>query len=224
MATATPAYERVKVFSAAIRIFHWLRALSIVILTASGFYISWPYLVGADTTDVLVQGWIRYAHLVCGFILCAVTLVRAYLYFFSKSDIERRSFQDVKNYRSWIIQLKSYFWIGGLEHKGVYGPLQYVTYLAVTLLAVFMCITGLTLYANVYHQGMGGALWGATSWVTEAFGGLAWVRILHHYVTWAFIIFLVIHIYMAVWMGIRFKHNAVDAIVSGYDYHPKHTD
>ncbi|QSX32027.1 Ni/Fe-hydrogenase, b-type cytochrome subunit [Shewanella avicenniae] len=222
MATTTPDYERVKVFSAAIRIFHWLRALSIVILTVTGFYISWPYLVGADTTDVLLQGWIRYGHLVCGFTLCAVTLVRAYLFFFSKSDIERRSFADVKNFRSWIIQIKSYFWIGHLDHKGVYGPLQFMTYLGVSLMAAFMCLTGLILYANVYHEGLGGALWSSAAWLTQVFGGLAWVRILHHYVTWGFIIFLLIHIYMAVWMGIRFKHNAVDAIVSGYDYHPKH--
>ncbi|MGS0730811.1 Ni/Fe-hydrogenase, b-type cytochrome subunit, partial [Shewanella sp. 0m-11] len=32
---------------------------------------------------------------------------------------------------------------------------------------------------------------------------------------------VVIHVYMAVWSGIRFKHNSVDSIVSGYDYHKK---
>jgi Ni/Fe-hydrogenase 1 B-type cytochrome subunit len=57
-------------------------------------------------------------------------------------------------------------------------------------------------------------------WMTPMFGGLAFVRELHHWLTWGFIIFLLIHIYMAVWCGIRFKHNSVDSIISGYDYHP----
>ncbi|GGY91440.1 Ni/Fe-hydrogenase, b-type cytochrome subunit [Shewanella fodinae] len=221
MTTANVAYKQEKVFSAAIRAFHWLRALSIVILVASGFYIAWPYLVGADSTDVLLQGWIRFVHLACGFTLCAITISRAYLFFFGKSDIERRSVRDVIRPQSWMAQIKTYLWMGHLDKAGVYGPLQFMTYFAISLMAALMCITGLVMYANVFHQGLGGALWSTASWITESMGGLAMVRLWHHYITWGFVIFLVIHIYMAVWYGIRFKHNAVDAIVSGYDYHPE---
>ncbi|KFZ38483.1 hydrogenase [Shewanella mangrovi] len=220
MATAEVSYKQEKIFSAAIRIFHWLRALAITALVATGFYISWPFVVGAESTDILVQGWIRFAHLIFGFILCAITLARAYLYFFSKSDIERRSMKDVMSVNSWITQLKSYLWMGKLNKAGVYGPLQYVTYLMVSVMAFLICISGLILYANVYHEAFGGALWSIASWCTAQLGGLAWVRIWHHYITWVFVIFVVIHVYMAVWTGIRFKHNSVDAIVSGYDYHP----
>ena len=120
----------------------------------------------------------------------------------------------------WIVQLKSYLWMGKLNKAGVYGPLQFMTYLAVSVMAAVICITGLVLYANVYHQGMGGWLWDISGWLTAQMGGLAMVRIWHHYLTWAFVIFVVIHVYMAVWTGIRFKHNSVDSIVSGYDYHP----
>ena len=209
---------RTLVFSPAIRIFHWLRALSILVLVVTGFYISWPFLVTPDSSDVLVQGWIRFAHLMGGFLLTAITLVRFYLYFFSRSDIERRSFRDVMSIKSWITQLKSYLWMGHLHKVGVYGPLQFVTYVAISLVAVVICITGLVLYANVYHEGLGGMLWGSAAWITAQMGGLAQLRIWHHYLTWAFVIFVVIHVYMAVWSGIRFKHNSVDSIVSGYDY------
>ncbi len=221
MDTQHVPYERVFVFSAAIRIFHWLRALSILVLVITGFYIAWPFLVAPDSSDILVQGWIRLVHLVFGFILCAITLARVYLYFFSHSDIERRSMQDVMSLNSWIVQLKSYRWTGHLDKKGVYGPLQYVTYFAVSVVAILICITGIVLYANVYHQGLGGLLGGFANWVVAMMGGLAPVRIWHHYFTWVFIIFVVIHVYMAIWSGIRFRHNSVDPIVSGYDYHPK---
>ncbi|BDM64087.1 Ni/Fe-hydrogenase, b-type cytochrome subunit [Shewanella sp. NFH-SH190041] len=214
-------YVRQHIFSGVIRICHWLRAMSIVALVITGFYIAWPFLVAPQSSDVLVQGWIRLAHEIFGFVLIAVTLTRAYLFFFSKDDIERKSLKDVMSVKSWITQLKSYLWMGHLPHAGVYGPLQFVTYLGITLAAVFMCITGLVLYANVYHLGIGGALWEPAMWITQLMGGLAEVRVWHHYITWAFIIFVVIHVYMAVWMGIRFKHNSVDSIVSGYDYHPE---
>ncbi|MGL4473987.1 MAG: Ni/Fe-hydrogenase, b-type cytochrome subunit [Shewanella sp.] len=220
MTTQTVLYVRQHIFSGAIRAFHWLRALAIVALVITGFYIAWPFLAMPSSSDVLVQGWIRVVHLICGFVLVAITVARAYLFFFSKSDIERRSFKDVISAKRWIGQLKSYLWMGHEPHTGVYGPLQFVVYLGITLAAVFMCVTGLVLYANVYHEGLGGALWTPAMWVTQLMGGLAEVRVWHHYITWAFIIFVVIHVYMAVWMGIRFKHNSVDSIVSGYDYHP----
>ncbi len=221
MDTQHVPYERAFIFSAAIRVFHWLRALSILVLVITGFYIAWPFLVAPSNSDVLVQGWVRFTHLVFGFLLCAITLVRVYLYFFSRSDIERRSMKDVMSVKSWIVQLKSYLWMGHLHKKGIYGPLQYVTYLAVSIVAILICITGIALHANVYHEGLGGLLKGFADWVTAIMGGQAPVRIWHHYLTWVFIIFTMIHVYMAVWSGIRFKHNSVDAIVSGYDYHPK---
>lgn len=215
-------HNRKLIFTPAIRIFHWLRALAILVLVITGFYISWPFLVAPESSDVLVQGWIRFAHIVFGFLLTSITLVRFYLYFFSRNNIERKSFKDVLSFNSWIVQLKSYIWMGNLHKAGVYGPLQFMTYVAISFVALIFCITGLVLYANVYHLGVGGLLGGVSDWLTALCGGLANLRTFHHYLTWAFIIFVVIHVYMAVWSGIRFKHNSVDSIVSGYDYHKDH--
>lgn len=215
-------HTRDLIFSPAIRIFHWLRALSILVLVITGFYISWPFLVAPETNDIQVQSYIRFAHLVFGFALTAITLVRFYLFFFGKSDIERRSFRDVSSVGSWVKNLKSYLWMGHLNKAGVYGPLQFTTYAVISLMALLICITGLVLYANVYHLGMGGMMWDAAAWITAQMGGLAQIRIWHHYMTWVFIIFVLVHVYMAVWSGIRFKHNSVDSIISGYDYHKKH--
>ncbi len=177
MATQSAPYQRELVFGAAIRIFHWLRALAILVLVITGFYISWPFLVAPESSDVLVQGYIRAAHQIFGFLLVSITLVRAYLFFFGKSDIERRSFKDVLSPKSWLTQLKSYLWMGHLDKAGVYGPLQFVTYFAISVVAFLICVTGLVLYANVYHQGLGGMLGGMANWVTMMMGGLAPVRI-----------------------------------------------
>ena len=75
-------HTRHYIFTPAIRIFHWLRALSIFVLIITGFYLAWPFLVAPSSTDVLVQGWLRFAHIVFGFTLTAVTIARFYLFFF----------------------------------------------------------------------------------------------------------------------------------------------
>ncbi|WP_298445462.1 Ni/Fe-hydrogenase, b-type cytochrome subunit [uncultured Ferrimonas sp.] len=213
-------HSRDYVFSPAIRVFHWLRALAIIILVITGFYIAWPFMMPYGGSDNLQQGWFRFAHLIFGFVLCGITLARFYLYFFSKSDVERRSWQDVMNINSWITQLKSYVWMGKLHKKGVYGPLQYMTYLATTGVIVVMCVTGIALHANVYHDGFAELMMPFAEWVIVCFGGLAPVREIHHFLTWVFVIFFFVHVYMAIWSGIRFRHNSVDSIISGYDYHP----
>ncbi|BDY06328.1 MULTISPECIES: Ni/Fe-hydrogenase, b-type cytochrome subunit [unclassified Ferrimonas] len=213
-------HSRDYIFTPVIRICHWLRALSIVLLVISGFYISWPFLVQYGGPDNLMQGWVRFGHLVAGFILVAITIIRAYLYFFSKSDIERRSFRDVISPKKWIENLMAYGYMGNMHKSGVYGPLQYMTYFALTMVIVVMCVTGLILHAHVYHEGLGGAFMPIAEALIPMFGTLAFVRELHHFLTWVFVIFMVIHVYMAVFSGIRFKHNSVDSIVSGYDYHP----
>ncbi|WP_256384024.1 Ni/Fe-hydrogenase, b-type cytochrome subunit [Photobacterium toruni] len=219
MSTDTVLYKRSYVFSFVIRLCHWLRAFAIFGLVITGFYIAWPFLVAPNSTNVLEQGWIRLAHEVLGFILIAVTLIRLYLFFFSHSNVERRSIQDIISPKSWVKQIKAYFWMGNAPHRGAYGPLQLMVYAGISIAAIFMCVTGLTLYANVYHLGIGGMMWEPAQWVAYAMGGLDEVRKWHHYITWAFIIFVLIHVYMVIWTGIRFRNGSADAIMSGYDYH-----
>ncbi len=47
-------------------------------------------------------------------------------------------------------------------------------------------------------------------------GGLAMVRELHHIFMWVFIIFLPVHIYLAVFNSVYGKSGAMDSIISGY--------
>ena len=212
-------YEREMVFPLSVRILHWLRAFAIVALALTGAYIAWPFFMRAGDTNTLVQGWIRYVHLLVGFVFIGVTLVRGYLFLFAKETRERASFKDLISIKSWITQMKSYFWVGHLDKAGIYGPLQLTAYAGITVLAILASITGLVLYAYVYHHGLGGALRPAADMVVNLAGGLARVRYWHHVLAWAFVIFIPIHIYMVVWTGLRFKHNSVEVIITGYNYH-----
>ena len=210
------------VYSSSNRILHWMRAIVITGLIVTGFYIADPFLTPEGSTDKLMYAeWTKW-HLIFGFILIASGILRIYLFFFGKdSDGELRSLKDVFSLKSWLIQLKSYFFIGELKKKGLYGPLQFFTYTVIMLLVVISAITGLILYVHVYHQGLGGLLYEPMRAIEAWMGGLTNVRYVHHIAVWGFLIFIPIHIYMVIWAAIRFKHAALDVMFTGYDYHLK---
>lgn len=210
------------VYSSTNRILHWIRALVITGLIVTGFYIADPFLTSGDSTDKLLYAeWTQW-HLILGFILISSGLLRIYLFFFGKdSDGELRSLKDVFSIKSWVTQLKSYFFIGELRKKGLYGPLQFLTYTAIMLLLIITSVTGLVLYVHVYHQGLAGWLNEPMRAVEAWMGGLATVRYIHHIAVWGFLIFIPIHIYLVIWSAIRFKHAALDVMFTGYDYHLK---
>lgn len=208
-------------FSFWLRVTHWVRAIAIIILTASGFYIAYPFIAPAHNggepvnfLNALFRSW----HIIFGFLLISVTLGKFYLFFFDKqSKVERASFNDFINPKVWINQIKYYLLIGKHPHgKGVYNPLQFMAYVGVYGAIILISLTGLILYIHVYHQGMGGMLYDILRPVEAMFGGLAWVRQLHHIAMWIFIIFLPIHIYLAVFNSVYGKSGAMDSIFSGY--------
>ncbi|AXX86846.1 Ni/Fe-hydrogenase, b-type cytochrome subunit [Malaciobacter marinus] len=208
-------------FSFWLRVTHWVRAIAIIILTASGFYIAYPFIAPAHNggepvnfLNALFRSW----HIIFGFLLISVTLGKFYLFFFDKqSKVERASFKDFINPKVWINQIKYYLLIGKHPHgKGVYNPLQFMAYVGVYGAIILISLTGLILYIHVYHQGMGGMLYDILRPVEAMFGGLAWVRQLHHIAMWIFIIFLPIHIYLAVFNSVYGKSGAMDSIFSGY--------
>ncbi len=210
------------VYGSANRVLHWVRAITIIALIVTGFYIADPFLTPTGETKDLTLGQISMWHYIFGFIFTSGAIIRIYLFFFgADSKVELKSLEDVKSVDSWITQLKSYFFIGELHKKGVYGPLQFIVYASITILILLAILTGLILYTNVYHQGLGGMLYESFNIVTTWFGGLAQVRLIHHLVMWGLILFVPVHIYMIIWSSIRFKHNAVDAMFTGYDYHLK---
>lgn len=213
------------VYSSGNRILHWIRALVITGLIITGFYIADPFLTPEGSTDkLLYAAWTKW-HLILGFILIASGILRIYLFFFGKdSEGELRSLKDVFSIKSWVTQLKSYFFVGELRKKGFYGPLQFLTYTAIMVLLVVASITGLVLYVHVYHQGLAGWLYDPMRAVEAWMGGLATVRYVHHIAVWGFLIFIPIHIYLVIWSAIRFKHAALDVMFTGYDYHLKKED
>ena len=52
-------------------------------------------------------------------------------------------------------------------------------------------------------------------------GGLAIVRYVHHIFTWLFILFIIVHVYMAFWYDAILKEGTVSSMISGVLYERK---
>ncbi|RDU71950.1 Ni/Fe-hydrogenase, b-type cytochrome subunit [Helicobacter aurati] len=209
-------------FGGATRFLHWVRAFMIIFLTASGFYIAYPFLQPDASSEPIsfLQAYSRAFHCIAGFVLICASIFRVYLFLFAKSSRpERYSIGQVFNPLVWIKTIGAYLFITAHPHiKGAYNPLQFCTYLALGILTLVICLTGVSLYSHVYHDGLGFIMGSCFGWVEVVCGGLANVRAIHHIVTWVFIIFIPMHIYLVIWNSVRYPNGGADAMVSGIRY------
>jgi Ni/Fe-hydrogenase 1 B-type cytochrome subunit len=216
-------YEGGIEFSAGYRWQHWIRAISILALVITGFYIADPFItyqnVSAEPTRFL-HAQFREWHIIFGFAMIGAVLYKLFFTLVTKEGkFERESIKDAIDVKVAIQQVGYYLLLNKHPHtKGIYNPLQFWAYLGLYLFFIGIIITGLALYAEVYHQGLGGMLYGFAKSVESLFGGLAEVRYWHHLFMWGIIIVVFVHIYMAVYNAVFGKNGSMDAIFSGMKY------
>jgi len=213
-------------FSAFYRWHHWVRVLSIIILTATGFYIGKPFISpipSAEPTNfmyALFRSW----HEIFGFVMISMFVGKTYYFFFVKKNRhEIKSMEDIFNFRNWVNQIGYYLFL--TKHPkltGVYNVVQFMAYVAFYFMIVGLILTGLILYVHVYHEGLGAILYDPMRSIEVIMGGLAVVREWHHILMWGVIFFVIAHIYMAVFNAVYGKEGTLDAIFSGYKWKRKH--
>ena len=207
-------------FSAGYRWQHWLRALAIFGLVATGFYLANPFITYANPAPEptrFLHAEIREWHIILGFVMIGAVIYKTFHFFWAKEgEGERNSFQDAIKPKIALQQIGYYLLLEKHPHtKGIYNPLQFWAYTFLYLLFLGIIVTGLALYAEVYHGGLGEVLYGFAKWVESIFGGLAYVRLWHHIFMWGIIILVFVHIYMAVYNAVFGKNGGMDAIFSG---------
>ncbi len=222
MQNAVSKHQAVYEFSVGTRLTHWLRVISIIILVGTGFYLSFAFhspMPSNGEPVSFMQAKYRFAHEVAGFVLIACIIFKCYLFFTDRvSSRERISLENVRSGKIWLEQIKFYLFLG--KHpkiKGVYNPLQFVSYTLFYLVIFGIILTGLILYAHSYHEGLGGLL-SVLRPIEAWLGGLAEVRVWHHILMWAVLFFVCVHIYMAVFNTIKGRDGAIDAIFGGYRF------
>lgn len=208
----------VKEWSVAVRINHWAMAISIFILIATGFYIADPFTVGkGETVDKFLMGDVRFVHILFGMFLVFLFLWRIFLAFFSKFHADWRDFFAWTDIMATYKQIRFYLLIDKetTEHKWLYGPLQSLAYVGLLFMVLVIVITGLILMGAGYNAGLTALAYKVLKPVENLMGGLAVVRYIHHVFTWFFILFIVVHVYMAFWYDAVLQRGTVSSMISG---------
>ncbi|WP_310441723.1 Ni/Fe-hydrogenase, b-type cytochrome subunit [Sulfurimonas sp.] len=213
-------------FTSFYRWHHWIRVLSIIILIATGFYISVPFIipaVNAQPTNFL-NAEFRGLHEIFGFVMISMFIGKTYYFFFAVKDrMEIKSYKDVVSLKNWLNQIGYYLLL--TKHpklSGAYNVIQLLAYFVFYIAITGLIVTGLILYVHSFHLGIGGMLYDGMRAIEATLGGLAAVRELHHLLMWGVIFFIVGHVYMVVFNAVYGKEGTVDSIFSGYRWKRNH--
>ena len=213
-------YKRVHLWNWPVRAMHWIAAACIVVLAATGFYIGGPYfLTSGEGSDHFLMGTVRFTHFVAAGVLVATAVVRIY-WLFAGNKFERwdalfpHSREDWKNL--WLI-LKKYLFIDPWRapHYLGHNPLQEISYTTIYTVGLIQILTGFYMYGLADP---GGFFYTAFGWVGTVAGGTQVARLIHHVLTWAWFIFIPVHVYLTVRADVVQRESRISSMVSGGRY------
>jgi Ni/Fe-hydrogenase 1 B-type cytochrome subunit len=210
-------YHWVYLWEWPIRAMHWLAVLCIVVLVVTGFYIGRPYFItSGEASAHYLMGWVRFLHFAAAGVLVATAIIRLY-WLFAGNEFERwRALFPVRSsdWGNMWRQVKFYLMIRPEQAPQYLGhnPLQQLSYTGLYGIALMQAVTGFAMYGQSRPEGFWYTLFG---WVVPFLGGIQIVHFVHHILTWVFLIFIPIHIYLALRADMLERTGTISSIVSG---------
>ena len=205
--------ELVKDWSLGYILEHWIRVVSIAVLVFTGIYIHTPFIAGGPESTIMAS--MRFLHFIAAYAVVLGLVVRVYMAFKSTFDADWKDFSIIENLKNIPDVLAYYLFIKG-SHKDYrkYNPLQALAYLFTGLVIIFTALTG----AAVYHGKAFGFIPCPDSfrWVSNLLGGESYTRNWHILAMWYFIVFLLIHVYLAISITMVNKDRTLTSIFTGY--------
>ncbi|WP_071394478.1 Ni/Fe-hydrogenase, b-type cytochrome subunit [Bacillus tuaregi] len=209
---------KVYVWELPVRIFHWLNAIAIFLLMVTGLFIGNP-IIGASVHEEayysFVMGWVRYIHFFAAFLFSVNLLFRLYWTLkgnkFSTSNPFKASF-----WKETLETVKYYLFLKNKKpHYVGHNPLAQLSYwIFIGLGSIIMILTGFSMYVEPQPESFIGKIF---AWVPSIFGGSSYdVRSWHHIAAWGFMVFVVVHIYMAFREDYMQRNGTMSSIFTGY--------
>jgi Ni/Fe-hydrogenase 1 B-type cytochrome subunit len=213
---------RVYVWELPVRLTHWLIALSIVVLAATGFYIGSPFPGGGGpATGRFVMGTVKVVHFYAAIVFTLAVLSRVLWMFLGNVYARWNAFVPAKRGRiAGLVPTFLFYTFLKPYPPGFVGhnPLAGATYLAVFALYFVEILTGLALYSASAPTGSPLNLF---DFLAPLAGGLQMMRWVHHVAMWLLLGFAVHHVYSAALMSIVEKNGTMESIFSGYKFVPR---
>ncbi len=210
-------YRWVYLWHLPIRAMHWLAALSLLVLIVTGFYIGRPYFMTAGEASAhFLMGRMRFLHFTAAAVLVGTAVIRIYWLFAGQRYERWPALFPItgKSIRGLFQMVAYYLMLPGARHPHYLGhnPLQQIAYTGIYATAAVSVLTGFALYAQAEP---GSFFWNLSFWVPWFPGGIRGVRLVHHAVTWIFLIFIPIHVYLALRADVMDREGTTSSIFSG---------
>ncbi len=210
------------VYSAAVRIWHWVNALAILVLAISGYFIGSPMpTLSGEASDHFLMGYIRFIHFSAGYILVIFFVQRIYMFFVGGSIAREIFLHNILKPSYWKELWHEIRWYLFLEkepklYKG-HNPLAiFFMHWMFLWPLIFMIFSGFAMYG----EGTGSGTWAntyVTSWMIPLVGGNSFtLHTWHHIMMWVILIFVMIHVYVAVREDIMSRQSIISSMVSGW--------
>ncbi len=215
------AEQAVYVYQAPVRIWHWVNALSIIVLAITGYFIASPLpSMSGEASANYLMGYIRFTHFSAGYILLVGLLFRIYWAFVGNEHARQLFLPPLLDREWWREVWHEVKWYAFLvdEPKKYIGhnPLAtLVMHVMVFWGLVFMVLTGFALYG----EGTGMGSWQNSlfsSWLIPLFGQSQDVHTWHHVGMWCIMCFVFLHIYVAVREDIMSRQSLISTMISGW--------
>ena len=215
------AIRRAYVWQFAVRMFHWVNALCIVVLGITGYLIGRPiaFTNAAEASFSYWFGTVRFLHFAAAYILIFNFLFRLYWGFVGNEYANWRSFIPLtKSQWKEIIQvLRVDIMLGKLEeplpstgHNALAGLIYFLSFLV--FLAQVM--TGLALYSAMSDWPLANLF----AWLVPVFGGDFAVRQWHHLLMWFFPAFIIVHVYLVAYHDYVEGRGVISSMVGGWKF------
>ena len=190
----------VYVWELPVRIFHILNGISVLVLIGTGYVIGNPpaLLSGQEANSQYWFGIVRFIHFVAAYIFLFNFLFRIYFGFKGNRYARWENFIPLKN-KQWkeilkVIRVDLLLMVGEPIRSIGHNSLASLIYFIYFLLSVFQIVTGLGMMAPMSD----GFIADWFSWIVILMDGDATVRFWHHVNTWVFILFIIVHVYLAI--------------------------
>lgn len=212
--------REVYVWQLPVRFFHWINATCIVVLCITGYIIGNPPAVQHATEAIYNYwfGWLRLTHLTVGMIFVVNILFRVYWAFVGNRFARWFNFIPLtrEQWRSIFATLKVDVLL--LTHHPVYdighNSLAATTYFGLFLLSVIQALTGFMMMFvttnNVAEP--------ATTWMLFNMNGFFVVRYIHHFLMWAFVIFMILHVYLVFYHDYIERSGIASSMIGGWKF------
>ena len=212
--------ESIYVFELPVRVWHVTHGLSVIALCITGYLIANPLAsVGGEASDSFLMGNLRMVHLIAAYVFAVGFGVRIYW-----AIVGNKYSRDIFYLPLW----RGAWWREFFEELGFYLFLRKQAPLTVShnalaqtamfffnfLLAVFMIGTGFAMHSEALGLGSWADNW--FGWIIPLLGGSQNTKMLHDLGMWLFVVFMLIHIYMAVRARYMGRQTSLRSIVTGW--------